>query len=225
MSTLAERIKSERTALKLTQSELGDRIGVGKSSVSQWENGFAKKIDGVNMVKAAKALGVNPDWLATGKGLKYKAPLFQSNAHESPNLGEFSFVPVVGSAQLGDNGHWSDLEYPAGHGDGYIRYPTKDPNAYALRCHGDSMKPRIKHGEFVIVEPNSAPQNGDEVLVRTNDDRVMVKTFLYKREGRVHLISINEAHPPQSIAFEDIEVIHPVVAIVKKTLWVNDSDK
>lgn len=148
----------------------------------------------------------------------------QSNAHDAPKLGAFSLVPVVGSAQLGDNGHWSELEYPVGHGDGYISYPTKDPNAYALRCYGDSMKPRIKEGEFVIVEPNSEPQNGDEVLVRTTDDRVMVKTLLYKRDGRVHLLSINEAHPPQSIALQDVEKIHPIAAIVKKALWVKGED-
>lgn len=70
MSTLADRIKSERKAKGLTQEVLGKIVGVGKSSVSQWENGLTKKMDGTNMVLTAKALGVSPDWLATGKGEK-----------------------------------------------------------------------------------------------------------------------------------------------------------
>jgi len=145
--------------------------------------------------------------------------VIQSNAHETRKLGEFSRIPVVGSAQLGDNGHWSELEYPVGNGDGYITFPTNDKNAYALRCVGDSMKPRIKDGEFVIVEPNTEVQPGEEVLLKTLDGRVMVKTFLYKKEDRIHLISINEAYPPQSILLSEIDKIHAVVAIARKAKW------
>jgi hypothetical protein len=43
---------------------------------------------------------------------------------------------------------------------GLRRYPSRDPNAYALRVKGDSMRPRIKPGEFVLVEPNTPPQPG-----------------------------------------------------------------
>lgn len=66
-------------------------------------------------------------------------------------------IPVVGSAQLGDNGHFCDLEYPVGHGDGSIDWPTKDPNAYALRCNGESMKPRIRHGRKALDSRSYLP--------------------------------------------------------------------
>ncbi|MGL4667546.1 MAG: hypothetical protein ACRCWR_06420, partial [Saezia sp.] len=49
-------------------------------------------------------------------------------------------VPVVGSAKLGDQeAYVVELDYPVGNGEGYIEWYTKDPNAYALRCVGDSM--------------------------------------------------------------------------------------
>jgi len=82
MSTLAERIKSERKEKKLTQEELGIRVGVSKSSVSQWESGLTKNMDGTNMIMTAKALGVNPNWLATGQGdkhLTYEKQSLQNN--------------------------------------------------------------------------------------------------------------------------------------------------
>jgi phage repressor protein C with HTH and peptisase S24 domain len=91
--------------------------------------------------------------------------------------------------------------------DGYINYPMRDPNAYALRCMGDSMRPRIREGEFVIIEPNSEPISGDEVLVKSLDGRVMIKTLLYQRDGRLHLLSVNEAHPLQSTPLEDVDKI------------------
>jgi len=43
MNTLGDRIKFERLRKKLTQEALGKLVGVGKSSVSQWESGMTKK--------------------------------------------------------------------------------------------------------------------------------------------------------------------------------------
>lgn len=124
-------------------------------------------------------------------------------------------VPVVGTAQLGEEGFHTELEYPVGHGDGFIAYPSSDANAYALQVKGDSMRPRIKHGEFVLVEPNTKPQAGEEVLVRTTDGRVMVKVLDFRRDGVVQLSSINEAHRPITLDESQIERLHYVAAIVK----------
>jgi phage repressor protein C with HTH and peptisase S24 domain len=128
-------------------------------------------------------------------------------------------LPVVGTAKLGDDGHFYELEHPVGHGDGYIDWPSRDQNAYALRCKGDSMKPRIRHGEFVVVEPNHPVAPGDEVLVKAKDGRVMVKVLAYIRDGMVYLESVNEAHPKLSIAQPDIAVMHYVAGIAKSALW------
>ncbi len=131
-------------------------------------------------------------------------------------------VPVVGSAQLGDDGYWAELEHPVGHGDGYIDFHTTDPNAYALRCKGDSMAPRIKEGEFVLVEPNSVPHPGDEVMVKSEDGRVMIKELLYVREGLVHLASVNEAHGRITIPVDQITAMHLVAGIAKRVRWRPD---
>lgn len=130
----------------------------------------------------------------------------------------FNSVPIVGNAQLGDGGFWTEMEYPVGVGDGYIYWPTTDKDAYALKCKGDSMTPRIKNGEYVVVEPNYRYVAGDEVLVITTDNRVMVKTYLYTRDGVVSFISINEEHPPIKINESDIDRIHYVAGIAKESL-------
>jgi phage repressor protein C with HTH and peptisase S24 domain len=128
-------------------------------------------------------------------------------------------IPVVGTAQLGDNGNFYEFEYPVGHGDGRIAWPTKDENAYSVRCKGDSMKPRIRHGEFAVLEPGQQVTAGDEVLVRAKDGRVMIKQFAYEREGVVYLDSVNEAHPRISIPAEQIDVMHYLAGIAKRALW------
>ncbi|KGA30250.1 S24 family peptidase [Pectobacterium odoriferum] len=133
---------------------------------------------------------------------------------------QFREVPVVGGAQLGNGGHWTSMQYPAGFGDGHIKWPTNDPNAYALRCSGDSMKPRIKDGEYVVVEPQQQYLPGDEVLVVTKDERVMVKTFLYERDGEVMVMSVNEEHLPIRFSLSEIESIHYVAGIAKPSLRI-----
>lgn len=125
-------------------------------------------------------------------------------------------IPVVGSAQLGDNGHFVELEYPVGHGDGWVDVLSTDPNAYALRCRGDSMRPRIRDGEYIVAEPNREVAPGDQVVVKARDGRVMVKTFLYRRDGRIHLQSVNEAHPSIALRPEDIEAMHCVTNITTR---------
>lgn len=128
-------------------------------------------------------------------------------------------VPVVGTAQLGKDGFYDALEYPVGHGDGFVAYPTRDANAYALRVKGDSMRPRIKHGEFVVIEPHHPPEPGDEVLVRTKDGKTMVKVLDFRRGGVVQLSSVNEEHKPLTVDEQEIDRLHYVAAIVKSSRY------
>lgn len=129
-------------------------------------------------------------------------------------------VPIVGSAQLGDNGFWTDMDYPIGCGDGFIQWPTQDKDAYALKCKGESMVPRIKSGEYVVVEPNHKYLSGDEVLIVTKDSRIMVKIYLYLRDSTYTLVSINENHPPIKLNADEIEKIHYVAGIAKESLKI-----
>lgn len=128
-------------------------------------------------------------------------------------------VPVVGTAQLGDDGYWHELEYPVGQGEGFVRYPTADPNTYALRVKGDSMWPRIKPGEFVVIEPNGPLITGEEVMVQTVDGRSMIKLLISQRDGLVELHSINGEHKPITLESAQIAKMHYVGGILKKSRY------
>lgn len=215
---LASRVREAIASLgRGGKTRIAKECDVSPQAITGWErNG---RVDKSNLAIVSGITGFNLNWLITGDHIEGSTLPAPGNVEPGPMLGEFSAVPVVGSAQLGDNGHWSELEYPVGNGDGYISYPTRDRNAYALRCVGDSMRPRIREGEFVIIEPNSEAVPGDEVLLKTLDGRVMIKTLLYQRDGKIHVMSVNEAHPPQSFDLASIDKVHPVAAIVKKALW------
>ncbi|MCA7086078.1 hypothetical protein K7G19_21030 [Cupriavidus sp. DB3] len=195
-----------------------------------WMEGDGVKMPLHHAVKLQDTFGYNPAWLINGKGPARIQPI-QPAEHDEPGLpldtvpipaGAFRRIPVRGMAQLGDNGHFCEIEYPVGDGDGFLYFPTSDPDAYGLRCNGDSMRPRVKHGEFVVVEPNRTVTNGDEVLVRSVDGRVMVKELAYIRDGVANLASVNERHGMLRIPLEQIERMHYVAGIVKSSAWRPD---
>lgn len=190
-------------------AQLAKAVNRSGSQISQWFTGV-RTITEDSARRIEKSLKLPAGWM--------DQPLDDETDGHKVRPG--NRIPVVGSARLGDNGTFVELEYPVGHGDGHINLPSDDSNAYALRCVGDSMTPRIRNGEFVVVEPNREVSNGDEVLVKATGGRVMVKTFLYRRDGRVHLLSVNEAHPPLAIDESEVEAMHYVAAIVKPTRWV-----
>ncbi|WP_144409777.1 S24 family peptidase [Cupriavidus basilensis] len=215
---------------QLDPAALAKVLGVEAAVVRAWLEGDGTKLPLHHIVKLQETYGYSPKWLANGKGDSKLSGQIEPELDE-PSLAfdiveippnSFRRIPVVGMAQLGDNGHFSDIEYPVGHGDGFLTFPTNDPDAYGLRCNGDSMRPRIKHNEFVVIEPNRAITNGDEVLVKSQDGRVMVKELAYVRDGVVHLSSVNERHGMLRVPQDQIERLHYVGGIVKASAWRPD---
>jgi hypothetical protein len=219
--TSQQRLKAALSSLSVTAEVLAGVVGVGSEIAALWLNGDGPEISLEQAVALQNTYGINSVWLIKGKGDPGVAVRYNDEFRPRPIIGS-KVIPVVGMAQLGDNGHWSDLEYPVGHGAGYVDFPSRDPNAYALKCEGDSMSPRIEAGEFVICEPNMEVKPGKNVLVKSKDGRVMVKKFLYRAAGRIYLISVNQAHPPISFHDDEIERMHFIRAIVDADSWIPD---
>lgn len=119
----------------------------------------------------------------------------------------------MGTASLGMDGFWTDLEYPAGHGDGYFEFPTRDADSYVLQVKGNSMFPAIRSGWYVAIEPNKAPQMGEFVLVKLKDGRSTVKEFLWRRDGEYVLSAISNGD--RFVVREElVEFVHHVGGIL-----------
>ncbi len=74
MSTLAERIKERMQAVGLKNADLARACKVRTPTSFNWGSGKTKNIKGEPLLLAAKALGVTPEWLATGKGAMFPEP-------------------------------------------------------------------------------------------------------------------------------------------------------
>lgn len=66
--SLSERIKLAMDQAKMSQVDLARACGIKPPSVNGWLSGKAKFLRGENLLRAARALNVNQDWLATGAG-------------------------------------------------------------------------------------------------------------------------------------------------------------
>ena len=65
--TINERIRTLRKQKGLTQTELGDKIGLKKSAISKLESD-GNSVTDQNIRLISEAFGVNPAWLRTGEG-------------------------------------------------------------------------------------------------------------------------------------------------------------
>ena len=119
-------------------------------------------------------------------------------------------IDIVGTAQMGPDGHWVGLD-DAG---GWVETWSRDTDAYALLLRGDSMAPAIRSGWVAVCEPNHRLVPGEYVMVTTNDGQSMVKELLFQTDTGVSLMSINAAYERRTIPWTEIETIHYVGAIL-----------
>ncbi len=75
--SIGQRIRQARLAHtpKITQQQLAAAVGVSQSSVTQWETGETRTLEGENLVRAAFALSVTAEWLLYGTGPCLGEPL------------------------------------------------------------------------------------------------------------------------------------------------------
>lgn len=209
---------------------LAELLGKSSSQISQWLNqspdsktGKPRAINNASAREIEQLARKPKGWMdQNDNSIRQGAePYLTQEIEPAPNLPPFKAVPIVGTVQGGDNGYFSNLDYPPGYGDDSIYFPTKNHDTYALRVRGDSMSPRIKDGEHVIIDPHPEISPGDEVIVCLKNEKKMVKQFLFKKEGRYTFGSINEDHKNITESEENIESIDRVIAIIPKASFYN----
>ncbi|MBT9299779.1 XRE family transcriptional regulator [Pseudomonas sp. TAE6080] len=246
MNTLGNRIKQYRKAKGMSQQALAFACGwESQSRIGNYEKG-TRQPNLQDLEKLAGALGVSFPDLVAGRDrseIESFPDAIQGRVRSEDRLvmdygrsrdkgkpvsssigwAKDGKVPVLGNAQLGNEGFFEALDFPPGHGDGYLNIHSDDPDAYGLKVTGDSMLPRIKNGEFVLIEPNKSFCSGDEVMVRTSSGRTMIKEFIYLRDGMYRLDSVNAEHDPIHIAEQDVLEIHLVGGILKSSRFLHSS--
>ena len=86
---------------------------------------------------------------------------------------------------------------------------------FALQIHGDSMEPRMKDGDVVIVRQQDDAESGEIVIATINGDDATCKRLKKYAEG-IMLLSTNSAYEP--IVFTNQDIIELPVKILGKVV-------
>ena len=197
-------IKSRRKELNLTLEQVGDLVGVGKSTVRKWETGDIENMKRDKIVKLAKALRVSPSYIM---GIEEEQPQIETlPVKKIPVVSRISAgLPIYSEENLID----------------YIYFATNklnsDKEEFGLKVSGDSMDKIFQDGDIVVVEKDSIVENGQLGVVMINGYNATVKRIRYNGD-QVILIpeSNNTNHYPQVYGKNDeVKIIGRVVASQK----------
>ncbi|HGO3557354.1 TPA: LexA family protein [Staphylococcus aureus] len=197
-------IKSRRKELNLTLEQVGDLVGVGKSTVRKWETGDIENMKRDKIVKLAKALKVSPSYIM---GIEDEKPQLETiPVKKIPVVSKISAgMPIYTEENLID----------------YIYFATKNLNSnkeeFGLKVSGDSMDKLFQDGDVVVVEKDSTVENGQLGVVLVNGYNGTVKRIRYNND-QIILIpeSNNPSHYPQVYGKDDeVKIVGRVVASVK----------
>ena len=147
---------------------------------------------------------------ATGCSLPDFAALAQSAA--GAGVAARGAVPLIGFAQAGDGGYFSDGGFPTGHGWDLVELPAATaPQAYALTVQGESMMPLYRDGDTLIVDPEAQVRSGDRVVVKTANGEIMAKVLRKDGTRHIELASLNPEHADRSFQRDEIDWIARIV--------------
>ena len=178
-------LKAARKAKGLTQTEVANAIGLTQNGYSYWENGKAK-IDRDQIIKLAALFEVSVDYLLGNT----ETPT--SNGTRIPVLGDVAAgIPIEAITDIVD---YEEIDAAM----------AKSGEFFGLRIKGDSMEPRMREGDVVIVRQQDTAETGDTVVVLVNGNSATVKKIKYGPDG-ITLLPTNPAHDPLFYSAAEVE--------------------
>ena len=214
MLQLYKNIKSRRTELHLTQSELADKMGYAdKSMIAKIEKGLVD-LPQSKILAFAEALETTPSYLMGWESLSDEeiGDTFQENMQKPLPKKHGVLIKVLGRVAAGipieavedviDNEEISEAL-------------AKTGDFFALQIHGDSMEPRMCEGDVVIVRQQNDAESGDIVIAMINGDDATCKRLRKYRDG-IELISNNPNYEPMFFSY--YEIISKPIKIIGKVV-------
>lgn len=198
---LKEKIRFLREGRNLSISELAERVGIDRSTLSRIESG-ERKIVADLVQRLANALSVDIATLYDVEPLKI-VPLRP--------------IPLVSRIPAGDPIEYTNADYPAGWAEEFVPCPedVSDPAAFALKVEGQSMEPRFKDGDIVIISPQAKLKDGAPVVYRLKNGDCAVKNYHGGENNEIILCPENpQKGGVQVFKPSDFVWIYPVVKAI-----------
>lgn len=193
---IGEKIKIQRNKLGLTLEQVGDYVGVSKSTVRKWETGYIANMKRDKISLLAKVLQMSPSEFISSDTAditsNISAIIPPEKIHQIP-------VYATVSAGLGALAEDEVIEYiPM-----VIENPYDIPDTFGLKVRGDSMYPKIEDGDIIVIRKQESVDSGTVAVVLLDGEEGLVKKVEYGKDWIV-LHSFNPEY--QDKRFEGAEV-------------------
>lgn len=160
-------MRTRRQELGLTLEEVGDYVGVGKSTVRKWENGDIENMKRDKIALLSKILKLSPLTFITGE-VAYGTP---DNIIPLPKMKK---IPLLGTIACGE---------PILAAENIEALINADENLnadFALRCKGDSMiNARIFDGDIVYIREQPDVEDGEIAAVLIGEEATLKRVYKY----------------------------------------------
>ncbi|MBJ9624576.1 XRE family transcriptional regulator [Burkholderia multivorans] len=218
METLGSRVKAARLDAKLSQEALARQVGVSQGLIGQIESG--KNQGSKHLAALARALGVSPDWLETGKGPRERA----TGQHKIPeDQGNVLVWEHPDDLPPDENRVWLDrYDYRFSAGTGLIQWEVRQKKALPfdigffralgskpkdcklVRVHGDSMEPYLFDRDMIMVDTAKTHIRDGKVYAIYFEGEPLVKQIFKQAGGSICLHSINAGKYPDKIVTPEL---------------------
>lgn len=203
--TIGEKIKSQRKALGLTQTELGAKLGVQKNAVSKWECGRVDDIPSSKIKAMAQLFGVQPSFLIDDAIDSLPSPTITEDTVTFPIV--TSVAAHYDGVSIDESTTGEKIEVPRAYLKG-----RKAEEFCAMRVRGDSMFPSFQDGDVVLVLRQTTMNHSGEIgVISYGDDEMTIKRINYvDGEDWLELVPLNNLYPPKRIEGVDLESCHVI---------------
>jgi len=219
-STLGQRIKYGLDKSGKTQADLSRYTGIKTATVSQWCSDKVKALKSDNALKVATFLGVNYNWLVTGKGDPEEESVSALPDNAQPDDGYIQIKEYSVQCSAGPGGVPTYEEahdsLPATYRESFFRHlGIKPEDCMRFKVHGDSMEPTLYDGDRILVHvaDNKTVEN-NRVYAINIENEVRVKRLIRKINGDIVIHSDNPAYPEEIISHNDESVYFSIIGRV-----------
>ena len=225
-------LKTKRLEKKLTLEQVGEMVGVGKSTVRKWENGMIENMGRDKIVALSKALNVSPlDILGIDKPKESTAKAILDNVFDELKEKRQLKVVEYAKSELDDQNkvveisdYQAEKEYPyyddavsAGTGQ-YIGTSQKETIIlpvdfdadFVVPVYGDSMEPDYHDGDYIFVKLSVDLSDGDIGVFELYGDTYVKQLVI--EDDHAYLHSLNKKYKDMLVdADSDFRIIGKVV--------------
>lgn len=176
---------------------LAERVGMSGAGLSHLENTDAMPSLDLGF-KLARELGRSVDWVLTGNETPAGIPVLGTTASDTS-------IEMILNTE-----NWMQAKE-------FVNFPvTGNCHLYALRITENMLSARYPVDDLLVLDSKREPVVGEEVALYSPDNgKFMVRMLANMREGKVFLDSTDGSVNRISRSLDNIDFIHPVIAIAK----------